>query len=245
LDSAKPNPNPKLRLQKFLAECGFGSRRSCEELILSGVVSVDGQPVTQLGTKVDPSQDRVQVRGKEARMEPRFTAVINKPPRIICTSRDPHGRKTVLDLLRSPPARLYTVGRLDYHSTGLLLLTNEGELAHRLTHPRYHVEKEYRVRLTRPLTDQERERLCHGVQESGELLQAVSIKKGATPSESLWILRDGRNRQIRRMASVLGVEVTRLERIRMGDLELGTLAQGEWRPLTREEKKMLASSVGL
>ena len=245
MDSEKPSQKSKLRLQKFLAECGFGSRRSCEELISAGLVSVDGHIITELGTQVDPRVQHIQVNGQKARVEPRFTAMINKPPRVICTSHDPHGRKTVLSLIASPPVRLYTVGRLDYLSEGLLLLTNEGELAHRLTHPRFHIEKEYRVCLSRSLNDQERGQLCSGVEDNGETLCAASIERGDTPSETLWTLREGKNRQIRRMAAVMGAEVTRLERIRLGEMELGGLPPGEWRELSPLEKTLLEKSVGL
>lgn len=245
LDFEKPSQKSKQRLQKFLAECGYGSRRACEKLISSGFVSVNGLTVTELGVQVDPDSQQICVKGQVACIEPRFTAVINKPRQVLCTSRDPHGRKTVLDFLGTSPARVYTVGRLDYMSQGLVLLTNEGELAHRLTHPRFHVEKEYRVTLSRPLRDEEIAQFCRGVNEGGEFLRAQSISRHRRPLDTLWVLTEGKNRQIRRMASALNLDVKCLERIRMGSLVLGSLSPGQWRTLTQKEKAALEKSVGL
>ena len=141
----------QVRLQKYLADCGFGSRRFCETLITAGRVTIDGAVVTELGTKIDPATQTVICNGKPAAKEPPVTILLNKPPKVICSSDDPQGRTTVLDLLDDLPERVYTVGRLDFMSEGLIIVTNDGDLAHALTHPRHHIEKVYKVWIDTPL----------------------------------------------------------------------------------------------
>ena len=222
----------RVRLQKFLAEAGLGSRRHCETLIQQGKVSVNGQPVTVLGSKIDPGNDRVAVAGKSVRVERKVYIALNKPVGVLCTSHDTHGRKRVHDLLPASLPRLFTVGRLDYDTDGLLFLTNDGIFGLRLTHPRYKMPKTYAVEVKGALTDAERARLLAGVRSEGEILRAEKVT-GTT--KLLVVLREGKKRQIRRMLAVVGHPVTRLTRLAVGTIELGNLKQGQWRNLTDEE----------
>jgi 23S rRNA pseudouridine2605 synthase len=222
----------RVRLQKFLAEAGLGSRRHCETLIQQGKVSVNGQPVTVLGSKIDPGNDRVAVAGKSVRVERKVYIALNKPVGVLCTSHDTHGRKRVHDLLPASLPRLFTVGRLDYDTDGLLFLTNDGIFGLRLTHPRYKMPKTYAVEVKGALTDAERARLLAGVRSEGEILRAEKVT-GTT--KLLVVLREGKKRQIRRMFAAVGHPVTRLTRLAIGSVELGNLKQGQWRNLTDEE----------
>ena len=233
-----------MRLNKYMAACGFGSRRACDQLIRDGKVRLNGSPVTELGVQVS-AQDKVVVNGRPARLEPMIYLVLNKPRDVICTADDTHDRRTVFDLLPKLPSRVYTVGRLDRHSEGLLLLTNDGELAHRLTHPRHHVEKEYRVRAQRNLTEKDLERLRRGIRSNNEVLQAKSVWWGLKPNELLMVLGEGKNRHIRRMFEGIQVHVKRLERIRIGPFKIGGLERGAFRELKAREVAQLKHSVGL
>ena len=225
-----------VRLQKFLAEAGVGSRRHCEELIQEGKVSVNGQPVTRLGTKVDPAVDHVTVGARPVALERKIYIAINKPTGILCTSFDTRGRKRVVDLLPKSLPRLYTVGRLDQDTEGLLLLTNDGSFSLRLTHPRYKMPKTYAVEINGALTEAERARLLAGVRSEGELLRAEKVS-GATALRI--VIREGKKRQIRRMLAAVGHPVVRLKRLAIGSIELGNLKQGQWRYLTDEEVRTL------
>lgn len=246
MGSPKPSPKNKLRLQKYLAQCGVASRRAAERLIDEGRVLVDGNVVTRQGVKVDPSSHHVQVDGRAVHMESETLFLFHKPPRVVCTVRDPEGRTTVLDFFREEHRRLYPVGRLDVMSEGLLLITNRGELAHRLTHPSFHIEKEYQVTLSRTLSASEQEQLCRGIREGEEMLRAHKIDVDRrTPVCSTWILREGKNRQIRRMAAALGVGIVQLRRTRIGPLLLGSLKSGEWRAITEPEQTNLYRAAGL
>jgi 23S rRNA pseudouridine2605 synthase len=221
-----------VRLQKFLAEAGLGSRRHCETLIQQGHVSVNGQPVTLLGTKVDPGKDRVTVAGRLVRIERKVYLALNKPAGVLCTSHDTHGRKRVLDLLPASLPRLFTVGRLDYDTEGLLFLTNDGTFSLRLTHPRYKMPKTYAVEVETGVTDAVRARLLAGVMSDGERLRAEKVS-GTTRLQV--VLREGKKRQIRRMFQAVGHPVVRLTRLAVGSVELGNLKPGQWRNLTDEE----------
>ena len=194
-----------LRLQKFLAAAGVGSRRHCEELITAGRIRVDGAVVTQLGTRVDPDRQRVELDGQVVRPEPLRTYLADKPRGILCTSADPEGRPTIVDwaahMGADPKLRLYTVGRLDYDSEGLILLTNDGALAQEFAHPSRHVEKEYRAWIDRLATRDQLEAMLEGVEENGEILRALDVvaeRAGARPALRI-VLGEGRNRHIRRM----------------------------------------------
>ena len=227
-----------VRLQKFLAEAGIASRRHCEELIRQGKVIVNGQTVTLLGTKVEPGTDRVAVAGKPVLPERKVYVALHKPPGVICTNHDTHGRRRAVDLLPSTLPRLYPVGRLDQDTTGLLLLTNDGTFSLRLTHPRYKIPKTYFVEVEGELTKTQIAELLQGVCSEGEQLRAgrifdVQTRGGST--ELHVVLREGKKRQIRRMMDAVGLPVKRLVRLTVGAVGLRNLKQGQWRYLSNEE----------
>jgi 23S rRNA pseudouridine2605 synthase len=230
------------RLQKLLAAAGLGSRRQCEELITAGRVEVDRRVVTQLGTRVDLTKQTIRVDGvalTTARLE--YYAV-NKPPGVLSTSRDPSGRMRVIDLVDAKNARLFTIGRLDLHSEGLILVTNDGELANRLTHPRYGVRKTYRVVVAGSPTREVLAKLQTGVHlaEGFARAERVEIKSHHKESTVLeMVLREGKNREIRRLLARVGHKVLRLTRIAVGPVRLGTLPTGGVRRLRPEEIKAL------
>jgi 23S rRNA pseudouridine2605 synthase len=233
---------PPVRLQKFLAESGIGSRRFCETLIQRGKVSVNGQPAITLGTKIDPARDRVLVAGKPVTVERKIYIALNKPAGVVCTSRDAHGRPRVLDLLPPELPRLYTVGRLDQDSEGLLLLTNDGNFSLRLTHPRYTKRKIYRVQVEGCIDAAQITRLLRGIRSDGERLTAkeiFNVERRGERTELRVVLTEGKKRQIRRMFAAAGHRVLRLERVGIDTLELGNLKQGQWRYLSDEEVRKL------
>ncbi len=225
-----------MRLAKFLARAGVASRRAAEQVIAEGRVSVDGEPVTDLARDVGEGAD-VRVDGRAVSAEPTETWALNKPSGVVSTAREPGRRRAVTDLVDSP-ARLYPVGRLDADSTGLILLTNDGELANRLTHPRYEVQKTYRVELRRPPADRDLEQLRQGVELDDGPTAPARARRTAEREIEISI-HEGRNRQVRRMAEAVGNEVVRLERVRLGPLELGELRRGEARRLTDDEVRRL------
>jgi 23S rRNA pseudouridine2605 synthase len=230
-----------VRLAKYLAHGGIASRRAAEGLIRAGRVSVGGEIVTDPARDVDGASG-VAVDGEEVGSEPREVWAVNKPAGVVSTASDPGGRPTVVELVRTAQ-RLYPVGRLDADSTGLILLTNDGELANRLTHPRYGVRKSYRVRLARPPADRELERLRSGVRlEDGPTAEAEVRRSGEREIEIT--IGEGRKRQVRRMAEAVGNEVAALERIRIGPVELGGLAPGKARKLGRDEVRALWEDAG-
>jgi pseudouridine synthase len=238
-----------IRLQKYLAECGVASRRACEKLITDGLVTVDGVTVTELGTKVDPAVQKVTCDGKFVSPDKKVWVMLNKPVGVICTSDDPEGRERVLDLVADIPGRVYTVGRLDVMSEGLILITNDGDLAHRLMHPRHHIEKKYQVWIDRELTPDEIERMLKGLNCHGEKLKALRVEPlrrmiANQPGYTL-TLGEGRNRHIRRMMEVLDCKVVRLMRVSVGPLRLDTLRNGEHRELSPSEVAGLRKAVGL
>jgi 23S rRNA pseudouridine2605 synthase len=221
-----------VRLAKFLARAGVASRRAAEKLIADGRVTVGGQPATDPASDVDEDSD-VRVDGRTVFAEAAETWMLNKPAGVVSTAREPSGRKAVTELVSSA-SRLYPAGRLDADSTGLILLTNDGELANRLTHPRYEVPKTYRATLRRPPADRDLERLRLGVElDDGPTAPAQVRRSGEREIEIT--IHEGRNRQVRRMAEAVGNEVTALQRVRLGSLELGDLGLGEARRLGEEE----------
>jgi len=252
-----------IRLQKYLAECGVASRRACEKLITDGLVKIDGVTVTELGTKVDPAVQKVTCDGKPVILDKKVWIMLNKPVGVICTSDDPEGRERVLDLVSGVPGRIYTVGRLDVMSEGLILITNDGDLAHRLMHPRHHIEKKYQVWIDRDLTPDEIDRMLKGLNCRGEKLRALKVMplegrarspnapqtdRRSVPTESFGYtltLGEGRNRHIRRMMEVLDCKVIRLLRVSVGPLRLEKLRTGEHRELAPSEVEQLRKSVGL
>ena len=227
-----------VRLQKFLAEAGLGSRRHCETLITTGTVNVNGQPVITLGSKIDPGNDQVTVAGQPVSVERKIYIALNKPAGYLCTSQDPQGRRRALDLLPADLPRLYSVGRLDCNTEGLLLLTNDGTFSLRLTHPRYKMPKTYRAEVAGPLADDQIARLLRGVRSEGELLRAekvFGVRSVGAGTELQLVLREGKKRQVRRMLDVVGCPVRRLVRLSVGKISLGNLKPGQWRYLTNEE----------
>ncbi len=233
------------RLQKVLATAGYGSRRQCEELIATGRVEVDGQVVTQLGTKVDPHKQQIRVDGELVRPPRLVYYMLNKPPGVVCTARDPAGRTRVIDLVPERP-RVFPVGRLDLHSEGLILLTNDGELANRLAHPRYGVEKTYLALVAGLLSGEDVQKLLRGMYLAEGFARVARLRIRKRHKLSTWVemvLDQGRNRQIRRMLARLGHKVMKLKRIGFGPLRLGALPSGAWRLLTPEEVAQLRQAV--
>ena len=237
------------RLQKFMAEAGVASRRACEELIRQGRVTVNGETAS-LGRSVEPEQDRVELDGKPVQKEQRRTVILLYKPRgVVSTSSDPEGRRTVQDYFREIPERLYNVGRLDLNSEGLLLMTNDGALANRLTHPRYGVEKTYYAVCDGRLTASEAAKLTNGIELEDGMTAPARVDAVRTTQRGdtsfLITIHEGRNRPIRRMLEAVGHRTLRLKRERFGPLSLGTLAPGEWRKLSDEEIKKLENALGL
>jgi 23S rRNA pseudouridine2605 synthase len=230
-----------VRLAKYLAHGGVASRRKAEEIIAKGIVTVGGEVVTDPARDVGDGDD-VRVNGAPVGAEAREVWAVNKPVGVVSTAREPGERRAVVELVDSK-ARLYPVGRLDADSTGLLLLTNDGALANRLTHPKYEVAKTYRARLAKPPREVELRRLREGVElEDGPT--APAQVKAAGEREIEIVLREGRNRQVRRMVEAVGNRVVALERIAFGPLQLGGLGVGKSRRLTDRELAELRAASG-
>jgi len=237
------------RLQKFLARAGVASRRGSEDLMTAGRVAVNGQVVTELGTKVDPARDVVTVDGREVVLGAGCAYyALDKPSGYVTTMSDTHGRPTVAELLpEGAPAGLFPVGRLDQDTTGLLLLTTDGELAYRLMHPRYHVPKTYVAHVQGRITEAEVGSLREGITlDDGPTKPAQVSIEAATPRVSRVeiTLTEGRKRQVRRMFDAVGHRVTKLRRVRFGPVELGDLRAGRTRPLTEAEIAELKREAG-
>lgn len=226
-----------MRLNRFLAAAGVGSRRHCDELIAAGRVTINGRVVTDFS--VQPAEgDHVKVGSKMVRAEHPLHIVLNKPAGFVSTRSDPNARDTIFDLLPPNLPRLFNVGRLDTQSEGLLVLTNDGDLAQRLTHPRYKVDKEYEVTLDKPWDPELAQKLLRGVMLDGKRARLEKVYS-AKPMLVRVVLKQGINRQIRRMFYEIGYEVNRLVRVRIGNLKLEKLPRGHWRPLTASELKSL------
>ncbi len=220
------------RLNKLLAHAGVASRRDCDQLIRSGHVAVNGHVVRELGTKVEPERDRVAVDGRPIHEERHVYWLVNKPRGYLCTNFDPARRPLVLDLIPHVNQRVYTVGRLDETSEGLLLLTNDGDLANRLTHPRYGVEKTYLVQVAGNPTAEDIQKLLKGVWLSVGHVRAQRVKRLKKQGDSAWlqiVLNEGKNREIRRVLARLGHKVLRLRRVAIGPVRLGSLKPGKAR----------------
>jgi len=226
-----------MRLQKYLSSSGICSRREGEKHIKAGIVSINGEIVTRLGTKVDPERDRVEINGKPVKsiLNPVYIA-LNKPKGYVSSCRQKDAR-TVLDLL-DISQRVYPVGRLDKDSTGLLLLTNDGRLHFKLSHPSFNHEKEYEVTVANPIPDSSLQRMAQGMLIMGKKTRPAKIGRISSKRFSI-VLKEGRNRQIRRMVRKLGTRVTGLKRIRTSNIRLGDLPEGGWRHLTEKEKRYL------
>ena len=232
---------PSIRLQKFLSAAGVCSRRKGEEFIKAGRISVNGEVIVELGTKIDPDQDRVEVDGKA--IQPSNTLVyiaLNKPKDYVTSCSHP-GQKVVVDLV-DVSERIYPVGRLDKDSTGLLLLTNDGRLHHRLSHPSFDHEKEYDVTVARPISEGALKKMRDGLPLMGTKTRPARITR-ISPRRFRIVLQEGKNRQIRRMVRKVGNEVTRLQRQRFASIKLGNLPPGKWRYLSPGEKKSLLTQL--
>lgn len=237
----------KVRLQKFMAACGIASRRKSEVLIASGKVSINGEVVSQPYILVDPLKDEVKVNGEAINVKREYVYIImNKPSGVLTTSIDPFGRKTVLSLIESPD-RVYPVGRLDLDTEGLLLLTNDGEMAFRLTHPRKEVEKEYIAVVEGRLDQKKKSQLRAGADIGGYVTAPAIVNEvdfdGKNSTHKV-VIKEGKKRQVRLMFKSIGHKVVFLKRVRLGTLELGDLKPGQWRYLVQTEIDDLKKITG-
>ena len=228
-----------MRLQKFLALSGVASRRASEKLIAEGHVMVNGRRITEMGVQIDENRDRITVNGKPIHMETeKHYLAYNKPMGEVTTASDPEGRSTVMDKFHDYPVRLYPVGRLDYDSEGLILLTNDGDMMQHLLHPSHEVPKKYLCKVSNKVTDEEIRHLRAGVDLDGRLTSPADIhlvRYEAFASIVLVTIHEGRNRQVRRMFEAIGHEVVALKRIGFGPILLEDLPRGQWRRLTPAE----------
>lgn len=251
-----------MRLNKFLAMCGVASRRKCDEVILSGKVLVNGKVITELGTKVNEKVDKVEVDGKVLQQPSNFVYIkLNKPKGYMCTSRDDRNRKTVFDIVKIPNTRLFCVGRLDYNTEGLILLTNDGQFAESLIHPSYDVEKEYQCTIEGEIKESELAVLRRGVVIDGKRLPGAKVKVMEVVNENpsatkkhadgkvhkktkiSVTINEGLNRQIRKSFEAIGKTIILLKRVRIGQITLGGLSRGAYKELTEKEKLCLGLSI--
>lgn len=235
----------KIRLQKHLSECGIASRRKAEDLIEEGKVKVNGH-VAFLGQKVDPKRDKITVRGKTvvAGNNVKTYIMLHKPRGFVTTLSDDKGRKCVTDLVKDAGTRLFPVGRLDMNSEGLLLMTNDGEFANKLTHPSSHVNKTYRVTVAGEVDDEKLITLREGIMLDGKKTLPCDCFVAERKSDRtvlIFIISEGRNRQIRRMCEAVKLEVLRLKRTEIAGVKLGMLPRGSWRPLNEREMRRLTN----
>jgi 23S rRNA pseudouridine2605 synthase len=235
-----------VRLQKFLAEAGVASRRAAEQFILDGRVAVNGRTVRQLGSKVDPAHDEMTVDGKPVRVRRKLYVALHKPAGCVCSHADELGRPTIYGLLPKEWQMVSSVGRLDFNSEGLIFLTNDGQFALRLTHPRYGVRKKYVATVEGEVTAELLRRFTQGIFDGGEKLKALSARlvsgsrtRGVVELE----LGEGKNREVRRLFESQGLAVKRLQRTQIGKIKLGELKPGRWRTLTETEIKTLLSDL--
>jgi 23S rRNA pseudouridine2605 synthase len=234
------------RLNKYLAHAGVGSRRHCDDLIRAGRVSIDGDVVRELGIRIDPERVNVFVDAQRVKVEKPVYWLVHKPRGYLCTNFDPDGRPRAIDLIPHVEQRVYTVGRLDEDSEGLLLLTNDGELANRLTHPRYGVSKTYLVQVAGRPSPGDLEQLLEGVMLSEGRVHAKSVRRLKAQGESTWlriVLCEGKNREIRRMLAKLNHKVIRLRRIAIGPVQLDRLPVGKARRLPPADLEALREAA--
>jgi 23S rRNA pseudouridine2605 synthase len=232
------------RIQKILSQAGIASRRASEQLMLDGRVTVNGTTVRELGTKADPSRDDVRVDGRRVKIaEHHRYLLLNKPRGYVTTRSDPQRRPTVLDLLRGVREYVYPVGRLDFDSEGLLILTNDGDLAARLTHPRHAVARVYEARVLGVPDAHDLDRLANGVTIDGRRTRLAEVKR-LDAGVLLITIREGRNRQVRKMCELIGHPVTELRRVAIGPIRDARLKIGHWRELTAQEVERLRAATG-
>ena len=238
-----------MRLNKFISAAGVCSRREADRLIEQGRVKVNGKIVEGLGTKIDENQDRIEVDGKTVEgVQSKIYVLLNKPPKVLVTLKDPLQRKTILDILPPLKSRLFPVGRLDYDSEGLLLLTNDGELANRLIHPRYEIKKVYLVKIKGHPNKEQISRLEKGIAIDGKKTAPAKIfSVSSSPNRSLYKveIHEGRKREVRRLFEAIGFRVLLLRRVKFAGLTLDGLQPGDWRDLTDPEVQRLYKKVGL
>jgi len=238
------------RIQKILAKAGIASRREAERMVIEGRVMVNGRIIDTLGFKADPSKDHIKVDGKRlTRFEPKATLLLNKPRGYLSTVKDPQGRPTVMDLLEKVKRRIYPVGRLDFDAEGLLILTNDGDLAYLLTHPRFSIPRTYWVKVGGVLDEKKLAKLKKGVMLENGKARVISYRILHQGEKNSWIrvvVTEGRNRLVKRMFSAIGHSVLKLKRVEFGPIQLGDLPIGQFRYLTSEEvenlKKLIANS---
>jgi 23S rRNA pseudouridine2605 synthase len=236
------------RLNKLLAHAGVGSRRHCDDLIQAGRVAVDGQRVRELGIRVDPEAQQISVDDVPVKLERRVYWLVNKPRGYLCTNHDPAGRPRAIDLIPHVEQRVYNVGRLDEASEGLLLMTNDGDLANKLMHPRFGVVKTYHVQVAGFPTREQVQMLLRGVFLSEGKVRAKHVRKLKTQGDSTWlkiVLSEGKNREIRRMLAKLGHKVMRLQRVAIGPIEIGALTKGKSRRLSLPEINALRAACAI
>ena len=236
-----------VRLQKYIADCGITSRRKAEELITSGQVKVNGVKITELGSRVDPIEDSIMVRGEivDHRRVDNIYVVLNKPRGYITSVDDPEGRKTVMDLVAPIKQRIFPIGRLDYLSEGLLLMTNDGDLANIIMHPRFEVTKTYEVKIFGRVNEVILKKLKAGTTGPDGVLKPKSVRVIETLPNKTWIefrLNEGKNREIRRICEAAGVTIDKLKRVAIGALSINTIKPGDWEFIT---KKDLMSAIGI
>jgi 23S rRNA pseudouridine2605 synthase len=233
-----------VRLQKFLAEAGVASRRAGEKIILEGRVAVNGKTARELGTKIDPAHDKVTVDGAPVRQKRKLYVALNKPRGYICSRQDEQKRRTIGELLPKEWSNLYSVGRLDYDSEGLIFMTNDGEFSLRLTHPRYGVRKKYLATVEGRVEPEILRDFMHGIVHEGEKLKAEKARVLSTNNSKSLVeleLAEGKNREVRRLFESKGLTVSQLVRTQIGKIKLGELRSGKWRTLTEAEIKSLLS----
>ena len=252
--------NKFMRLNKFLATCGVASRRKCDEIIASGKVSINGKVVSELGLVINEKKDKVEFEGKILSLPKDFVYIkLNKPKGFMCTQSDDRQRKTIFDLVKIPNVRLFNVGRLDYDTEGLILLTNDGDFAEKLIHPSFEIEKEYYCTIEGEIKESELAVLRKGVVINGERLPGARVKVlsvGEEPSSKRHkdgktrkrtklsvTITQGLNRQIRRSFEAIGKDIILLKRVRIGDIKLGGLSRGQFKELTEKEKLCINSYI--
>ncbi|MBY0383787.1 rRNA pseudouridine synthase [bacterium] len=237
---AERSTSHRIRLNKYLADCGIASRRKADEMIENGEVTINGKKVFELGIRVDPKVDRILFRGKPVQAQNRFVYyAFYKPKSVVTTTDDPHGRVTVLDYFKKSTLRLFPVGRLDFDAEGLLLITNDGEFAQKVIHPDEHVSKTYHVKLDGIPTDPQIEKLRRGVSIVGGKVSALFVKRlPKTTDKKAWVevvIDEGKNHQVKQMFAKIGFDVVKLRRVAIGEFRIGSLKPGEYRELTFEQ----------
>lgn len=235
------------RLQKYLAECGVASRRKCEEIILEGKVSVNGKVVTELGTKIIPGKDKIELNGKEIVSEKKVYILLNKPVGYVTTVSDEKERQTVMELLNGVKEKVVPVGRLDMFTSGLLLLSNDGEFIYKVTHPKHETTKTYIVKTRGVPTEKDLEKLRVGVKIEDYTTSPAKVelllKDNTNDISRIWIqIHEGRNRQVRKMCEAIGLSVIALKREGVGELTCEGVERGKWRYLTEEEVKNIMNA---